>query len=95
MTGTEILRRAVVTERSTQLKETRNQFVFEVTREATKQEIKKAVETAFKVKVVRVNTMQVRGKVKKMGRYEGRRSGWKKAVVTLKQGDNIQLVEGV
>lgn len=90
-----VLKRAVVTERTTLLKETNNQVVFEVSNTATKGDIKTAVEKAFNVKVEAVNTMLVRGKVKKMGRYEGKRANWKKAVVTLKEGNTIQVMEGV
>jgi large subunit ribosomal protein L23 len=89
------LKRTIVTERSAQLKELRNQVVFEVNTSATKTEIKRAVETAYKVKVTAVNTMMVPGKVKRVGRFEGKKSNWKKAVVTLKAGDKIELMEGV
>ena len=89
------LKRAIITERSAQLKETRNQVVFEVDSAATKGQIKLAVESAYKVKVEAVNTMVVRGKVKRVGRYEGKKSNWKKAIVTLKAGDKIEVMEGV
>jgi large subunit ribosomal protein L23 len=90
-----VIRRAVVTERTTAMKQATNQVVFEVDPEATKLQIRSAVETAFKVKVAGVNTMVVRGKVKRMGRFAGKRSNWKKAVVTLKPGFTIETVEGV
>ena len=92
---TKMLRRPVVTEKSTALKQARNQVIFEVVQEATKPMIKRAVEKAFNVKVSAVNTMVVRGKVKRMGRFAGKRANWKKAVVTLAPGQDIQLFEGV
>ena len=63
-----------------------NRYTFEVDKSANKVEIKKAVEKIFGVQVAAVNTMRVMGKVKRMGRYEGRRASWKKAIVTLKPG---------
>ncbi len=90
-----VLRRGVVTEKSTGLKALHNQVVFEVEKKATKFEIKIAVEKAFNVKVLHVNTMIVPGKMKRMGKYEGKRSNWKKAVVTLKAGEKIEVMEGV
>lgn len=85
--------RPVMTERSTILKEKFNQYVFEVARASSKTDIKRAIEELFKVKVERVRTMKVPGKFRRMGRNGGYRSDWKKAVVTLKQGDSIDLVE--
>ena len=90
-----IIRRPIVTEKTTALREGRNQVVFEVAKNATKPQIKAAIEKAFKVKVSNVNTMIVRGKVKRMGRFQGKRSNWKKAVATLRKGDNIEMFEGV
>src|SRR5882672_6358212 len=90
-----ILLRPVVTEKSTKLKETGNRVVFEVVHEATKPEIKAAIEKLFKVKVLSVNTMVVRGKIKRTGRFVGKRPNWKKAVATLRPGDNIESFEGV
>ena len=71
------------------------QVVFEVARDANKIEIRHAVETLFKVTVTDVRTLVVRGKVKRVGRFSGRRPSWKKAFVTLKPGDNIEFFEGV
>jgi large subunit ribosomal protein L23 len=85
--------RPVLTERSTTLKEKHNQYVFEVADASSKTDIKKAVEQLFKVTVERVRTMRVPGKYRRYGRGGGYRSDWKKAVVTLKQGDAIDLVE--
>lgn len=69
-------------------------YAFEVDIDANKHEIKKAVEELFKVKVIDVKTVIVKGKVKRLGRFEGRRKDWKKAIVTLKKGDVIPLFEG-
>jgi large subunit ribosomal protein L23 len=90
-----VLRRAVVTEKSSAMKELKNKVVFEVEKAATKGQIKTAVEKAFNVKVLRVNTMVVPGKMKRMGKHEGKLSNWKKAVVTLKAGDKVEVMEGV
>jgi large subunit ribosomal protein L23 len=85
--------RPVMTERSTILKEKFNQYVFEVQKASSKGDIKKAVETIWKVGVEQVRTMRLTGKYRRFGRGGGYRSDWKKAVVTLKQGDKIDLVE--
>jgi large subunit ribosomal protein L23 len=90
----QIIRRPLVTEKSTQQKEAHNQYVFEVQREANKIEIQKAIERLFKVKVTQVRTSNVLGKVKRLGRKYGKRSDWKKAIVTLKEGDRIEFFEG-
>lgn len=87
----QVVRRALQTEKSSQL-QAENKYIFEVDRRAGKPEIKKAVEFLFKVEVVRVRTMTVRGKVKRMGRFSGKRPDWKKAVVTLAEGSSIDLV---
>ncbi|MBI3547724.1 MAG: 50S ribosomal protein L23 [Elusimicrobia bacterium] len=87
------LRRPVMTERSTNLKEDNNQYVFEVVPTATKPDIRRAVEEIFKVKVTRVRTMNVRGKTRRFGKSEGKRPDWKKAIVTLTEGQKINLVE--
>ena len=89
----EHLLRPVMTERSTILKEKHNQYVFEVRPGTNKPDIRRAVEEIFKVKVVDVRTMNVRGKWRRLGRSEGRRPDWKKAVVTLGEGQKIDLVE--
>ncbi|RKZ20011.1 50S ribosomal protein L23 [bacterium] len=90
----EVIIRPVITEKATRLKEL-NQYVFEVHPDANKHEIKKAVEELFKVKVKKVRTINVKGKPARRGRIEGRRKSWKKAIVTLKEGDVINLFEGV
>ena len=85
----EVIRRPLVTEKMTNLKETQRTLGFEVHRDATKPEIKKAVETLFGVKVQEVRVANVHGKVKRQGRYVGRRSDWKKAYVTLREGEKL------
>ena len=91
----EIIRRPIITEKNTTLME-HGQYTFEVLRDANKPQIKQAVETAFpKVKVVAVNTMLMPYKTRTRGRVVGRLSAWKKAVVTLREGDIIELFEGV
>ncbi|MDP3936558.1 MAG: 50S ribosomal protein L23 [Deltaproteobacteria bacterium] len=89
----EVIRRPVVTEKSTDLKEAGNVIAFEVNRRATKPEIKAAVEKLFKVKVKRVRTINVPGKHVTLGRNRGKRSNWKKALVTLAQGSTIEFFE--
>ncbi len=90
----EVLRRPLITEKSTSLQEG-NKYVFEVGNEATKPGIKKAVEQAFKVKVVKVNIMTVPGKTRRMGRREVTSPSWKKAIVSLETGYKIAFFEGV
>lgn len=85
----------MLTEKGTMLKETDNKVLFKVARGANKIEIKNAVETIFKVKVDRVSTMNYKGKKKRMGRHEGKRPDWKKAVVKLKEGEKLDFIEGV
>ena len=85
----EVLRRPLITEKSTALKESQRTLGFEVHRDATKPEIKKAVETLFGVKVAEVRVANVHGKVKRQGRYVGRRPDWKKAYVVLKEGEKM------
>jgi large subunit ribosomal protein L23 len=90
-----IIRRALITEKGTALREAANQYQFEVAMAANKIEIKQAVQKVFNVKVREVRTMTVAGKVKRMGRYAGRRPDWKRAVVTLEPGQTIALFEEV
>jgi len=91
----QIVRRPLLTEKSDHLREKENQYCFEVNRRANKLEIKQAVEELFQVKVKKVRVQNVQGKVKRMGRYEGKRADWKKAFVTLYEGEVIELFEGV
>jgi large subunit ribosomal protein L23 len=79
------------TEKNDRLKENFNKFAFEVEMKANKIEVRQAVEQIFGVSVVKVNTMRVHGKVKRRGRSVGRRPDWKKAIVTLKEGDTIPI----
>jgi large subunit ribosomal protein L23 len=90
-----IVRKVLITEKGTVLRETHNQYFFEVARDANKIEIKRAVENIFKVKVDNVRTMQLRGKVKRQGRWVGRRNDWKKAIVTLQPDQKIELFEQI
>ena len=90
----EVLRRPVVTEKNT-AQQAQGKYVFEVDRDANKDQIKQAVEKAFKVTVTKVNIMTVRGQEKRVGRRVVAGSPWKKALVTLKSGDKIQIFEGV
>lgn len=84
-----IIRYPSITEKNTTMRETQNKYVFEVLRTATKPQIKEAVEKLFGVVVLTVNTMVVKGKKKRMGRYVGYRSDWKKAIVKLQEGQSI------
>ena len=93
MEARDILIRPIVTEKSTALME-QGKYTFRVPLAATKIQIRQAVEQIFKVKVQAVNTMRYEGKLKRLGRTQGRRSDWKKAVVTLKPGEAIELFEG-
>ena len=90
-----IVRRVLITERATELQEQSNKFLFEVRRGANKVEIQNAIQAMFDVDVVKVNTASVHGKVKRLGRFQGRRSDWKKAIVTLATGQSIDFFEGV
>ena len=90
----EVLRRPIITEKSTMLA-SKGKYVFEVATAANKPQIREAVELAFDVSVTSVNVMAVRGKTKRMGRGTGTTRAWKKAVVTVAAGDSIELFEGV
>jgi len=91
----DIIRRPVVTEKTTIQKETYNQVTFEVDDSANRIEIEKAVEKIFNVRVAHTQTMRVKGKVKRRGRILGKRKDWKKAIVTLMPGERIEFFEGV
>jgi len=91
----EVVRRALITEKGTALRERLNQYHFEVRRDANKIDIKRAVEAIFSVKVDSVRTQQNHGKVRRQGRFVGRRSDWKKAIVTLKPDQKIELFEQI
>lgn len=90
-----IIRTHVTTERTTALRVKNREYVFEVDKRATKFTIKQAVEKAFNVKVETVRTMIVPGKVRRLGRYEGKTSTWKKAIVRLKKDQAITMFENV
>lgn len=103
-----VIKRPLLTEKSTTLRETggsaqvfgededyAQKIVFEVAKDANKIEIRNAVQSLFNVSVTDVHTMVVRGKLKRLGRFMGRRPATKKAIVTLKAGDNIEFFEGV
>lgn len=90
-----IIRRPVITERASRIQETSNKYLFEVRKDANKIEIRKAVEEMFAVKVTGVNTVTVHGKMKQMGRFRGQGASWKKAIVTVVEGQSIEFFEGV
>lgn len=90
-----ILKKPFLTEKSGLLKEKGNFYVFEVDKKSSKKTIKKAVEDAFKVHVVKINTITMPGKTKRFGRTVSEAKKFKKAVVKLKEGEKIELVEGV
>lgn len=88
-----VLVRPLLTEKMTALRERANQVGFMVRADANRVQIKRAIESLLKVKVERVNVMTVKGKVKRLGRFAGKRPDWKKAVVTLKKGEKLELYE--
>ncbi|OPZ75271.1 MAG: 50S ribosomal protein L23 [Firmicutes bacterium ADurb.Bin456] len=90
----DVLRRPMVTEKSTSLLQ-ENKYTFEVDPRANKTEIKQAVQRIFKVKVEKVNTMRVKGKMKRVRNVPGRTPERKKAIVTLRKGDKIEIFEGM
>lgn len=90
----DIIIRPILTEKSLRLQKEANAYVFEVRRDANKPQIKKAVEDLFKVKVVKVSTINLKGKPRRRYRAIGRTRSFKKAVVFLKEGDTIRLFEG-
>jgi large subunit ribosomal protein L23 len=94
METTQIIRRPVITEKSNMAKMNQNKVTFEVDPRANKPEIKKAIETLFKVKVLKVNTVTLPGKSRRFGAAISQEARWKKAVATLKQGDAIEFFEG-
>lgn len=90
----EVLRRPVITEKSTAL-QLLSKYAFEVADKANKRQVKEAVEKAFKVDVIGVNIITVHGKTRKVGRHQTKTSPWKKALVTLQAGQKIEFFEGV
>ncbi len=91
----DILVGPMLTEKGALMKEQDNKVLFKVAMDANKIEIKGAVEENFKVKVERVATIVCKGKTKRMGKHEGKRPDWKKAIVTLKEGEKLDFIEGV
>lgn len=89
-----IKRPLILTEKGNRIREQHNHYLFEVNRDATKRDIKSAVETLFKVSVVDVRTLVVRGRLRRMGRGYEKMQNWKKAIVELKAGDKIEFFEG-
>jgi large subunit ribosomal protein L23 len=89
----DVIKKPLVTEKTTLEKDARNIIAFEVSRDANKIEIKDAVEKLFKVEVTAVKTVNVAGKVKRFGKNIGKRSNWKKAYVTLKEGSSVDFFE--
>jgi large subunit ribosomal protein L23 len=89
----EIVRRPIISEKSTALAEVAGKYAFEVAVGANKNEIKDAVQRLFNVKVRAVRTMVMHGKVKRVGRFETKRSNWKKAIVTLAEGQKIDFFQ--
>ncbi|MFH0913832.1 MAG: 50S ribosomal protein L23 [Chloroflexota bacterium] len=90
----DVIKRPLVTEKNTG-QQALGKYAFEVDQKANKPQVKQAVEKAFKVKVTAVNTMNMPGKMKRFGKREVHTPAWKKAVVTLKPGDKIEIFEGV
>ena len=90
----EVLRRPLITEKSTAL-QTQNKYAFEIASGANKPMIRQAVEKAFNVKVTKVNVVTMRGKARRVGRREVHTPPWKKAIITLQTGDKIEFFEGV
>jgi len=90
-----IIKQAIVSEKGTILQDKENRYIFKVHPDANKIEIKKAIETAFDVKVLNVKTINMKGKTKRLGRFEGKRSSWKKAIIRIKEGDTIDIFESV
>jgi large subunit ribosomal protein L23 len=97
MRAEEIIKRPLVlTEKGNRLRETENQYLFEVAGDANKAQIRSAIETLWPaVSVLKVHTLNVRGHIRRMGRSYGKTQNWKKAIVSLKAGDTIDFFEGV
>ena len=89
----DILLRPIITEKSTRLIDDENTYVFQVGLSANKIQVKRAIEALYGVSVVDVRTLRMRGKVKRFGRHYGKRSNWKKAYITLAEGDALNIFE--
>ena len=94
MEARDIILKPLITEKSV-AKMSEGKYAFKVRLDANKTQIKQAIEEIFGVTVTRVNTMRMRGKLRRQGKYIGRRSDWKKAIVQLKEGDSVQIFEGL
>ena len=94
MNAVDVIKGPIITEKGTLVNEVGNQVVFRVDRRANKVEIRQAVERLFKVKVEKVRTSRVMGKIRRVGKTMGRKSDWKKAYVTLAEGSRIDFFEG-
>lgn len=91
----DVLLRPLLTEKITAMRESGNKVGFVVRSEANRIQIKRAVESVLKVRVERVNVLNVMGKTKRLGRFSGKKPDWKKAIVTLKQGEKLEMYESV
>ncbi|MFW5980796.1 MAG: 50S ribosomal protein L23 [Halanaerobiaceae bacterium] len=91
----DIIIRPIISEQSMELMESNNTYAFEVAKTANKIEIRKAIEEIFEVEIENVNTMNMKGKKRRLGRNEGKRPDWKKAYVKLAEGENIEVYEGL
>lgn len=91
----EVILSPIISEKGTSMRLNENKYLFRVDKKANKLEIKRAIEELFKVKVEDVASMMMHGKPKRLGRFEGRRPDWKKAVVRLKKGETIEMFETV
>ena len=91
----DIISRPILTEKLTELRETQRKIGIRVRADATKIEIKKAAELVFKVKIAKVNVLNCMGKVRRIGRLSGKKPDWKKAIVTMKAGEKLEMFEGV
>jgi large subunit ribosomal protein L23 len=89
-----VLKKPLFTEKGSNLKEVHNKILVEVARDANKLDIKKAIEDIFKVKVEKIATINTEGKWKRYGKFIGKRSGRKKAIITLKAGEKLEFIEG-
>jgi len=89
----EVIKRPIISEKSTALAEVAGKYVFEVAPQANKQEIREAIQSLFNVKVRNVRTMMMQGKMKRVGRFETKQANWKKALVTLAEGQKIDFFQ--
>ena len=95
MDARQIIIRPIVTEKSTVIRDISNQYSFRVIPQASKRQIASAIEELFDVHITKIRTMKMQGKMKRLGRNVGRKASWKKAIVTLAEGDTIDFFEGV